>query len=119
MKKIKGVLINNFIPLFVVYYFTLFLDTTSLIVDYPYLEIISKIIRYIIYIPLAIRLFLLLPEYKELLFGTKWKEKTKLTKLIYIICTIMFIGLIISAITTSNRRNLFIIFILLSAYKTD
>lgn len=119
MKKIKGFLLNNFIPLFVVYYFTLFLDTTSLIVDYPHLETISKIIRYIIYIPLAIRLFLLIPEYKELLFGTKWKEKTKLTKFIYIICTIMFIGLIISAITTSNRRNLFIIFVLLSAYKTD
>ena len=119
MKKVKEFFSNNFIILYIAYFFTLFLDTTSLIVDYPRLETISKLVRYIIYIPLAIRLFFLLPEYKKLLFDTKWKQKTRLTKFIYIICSIMFIGLIISAITTTNRRNLFIIFILLCAFKTD
>ena len=119
MEKFKSFLMNNFIAFFVIYFFTLFVDTTSLIVDYPVLEKMSKIIRYLVYIPMAMRLVFLLPEYKKLFTKKNKKDKSKLLEFAFIIFVIMVIGLIISAITTTNRRNLFVIFILLSAYKTD
>lgn len=119
IKKIKDFLINHFIVLYVIYFCTLFLDITSLLVDYQSIETVAKVVRYLVYALFAIRLILLLPEYKKLVCETKWKEKTKLTKFIYIIFGIMILSLIICAATTPNRRTLFVIFVLLTAYNTN
>ena len=38
MKKIKDLVLNNYIIIYIIYFGTLFLDATALIVDYPILE---------------------------------------------------------------------------------
>lgn len=119
IKKIKDFIINNFMTLYIVYFCTLFIDITSLLIDYPAIETIVKVARYLVYVLFVTRLILLLPEYKKLVCETKWKEKTKLTKFIYIIFGIMILSLLICAATTPNRRTLFVIFVLLTAYNTD
>ena len=75
MNKVKNIILNNFMAIFIVYYCTLFLDTTTLVVDYPIIEIISKITRYLIYIIFGIRIIFLLPEYKKDITKVKWSEK--------------------------------------------
>ena len=102
-----------------VYYLTLFIDTTSLEVDYPIIAIFSKILRYSVYILFFIRFLFILSEYKKNIFQEKWKEKSIIIKGIYIVSIIIFISLIINCITTRNKRMIFLILILLSSYKTD
>ena len=119
MKGIKNFFISNFLLIYVIYFFTLFLDSTALEVDYMFLDKAAKIIRYFTYFLFLIRLIFLLPEYKKLILRTKWKDKSNYTKILYITTIVMIIGLIISAIVTTNRRNLFIIFVLICSLKTD
>ena len=85
---------NNFILFFILYYFTLFLDTTSLEIDYPIIETISKILRYVAYFLFFIRLICILPEYKKDIFGKKWKDNSFIVKCIYIVIIIMIISLV-------------------------
>lgn len=119
IKKLKSFVLNNFLILFTIYYCTLFLDTSSLEIDYPPIEIISKIIRYAIYILLFIRLISILPCYKEDISKAKWKEKPIFVKFIYFLIIIMMISLTINFITTKNKRMLFLMLLLMSSYKTD
>ena len=110
---------NNFILFFILYYFTLFLDTTSLEIDYPIIETISKILRYVAYFLFFIRLICILPEYKKDIFGKKWKDNSFIVKCIYIVIIIMIVSLVINFLTTGNRRLIFLIFVLITCYKTD
>lgn len=115
----KKFLTNNFILLFTLYYCTLFIDTTSLVVDYPILEFVSKIARYIVYFLFFVRLILILPEYKKEIIEVKWKSKTLIIKLVYILLALMIFSLIVNFIITKNKRMLFVIFVLFTSYKTD
>lgn len=115
----KKFLTNNFILLFTLYYCTLFIDTTSLVVDYPILEFISKIARYIVYFLFFVRLILILPEYKKEIMEVKWKSKTLIIKLVYILLALMILSLIVNFIITKNKRMLFVIFVLFTSYMTD
>lgn len=119
LKRIKNVIINNFTLIYILYYCTLFLDATSIEVDYPILQAISKIIRYILYIVFFIRLIFIIPEYKKEILNIKWKEKPLFIKCIYFILAIMFISLLINLVSTGNKRLLFPIFIIIVSYKTD
>ncbi len=119
IKKVKDTNSNNFLLIFCIYYFTIFLDSTSLEIDYPVIEVISRIIRYGVYILLFLRLFFILPYYKVALKEKKWKQKTLLTKIMYIVLFVATISLILNFIITRNKRLFFLIFILLSSYKTD
>ena len=119
MKNIKNFFMNNYMIIFIAYFTTLFIETTSLVVDYPILESISKSVRYITYLMFFTRLVLLLPEYKKTIFNTPWKDKPGLIKFTYIILIIMILSLMICVIKTSNIRMMFLILILLSAYRTE
>ena len=119
MNKVKNIILNNFMAIFIVYYCTLFLDTTTLVVDYPIIEIISKITRYLIYIIFGIRIIFLLPEYKKDITKVKWSEKKLIIKVTYILIIILFISLVINLIITHTKRMLFVLLLLLATYKTD
>lgn len=119
IKKLKDIIFNNFLLIFCIYYFTIFLDATSLEIDYPVIELISKIIRYAMYLLFFIRLIFVLPYYKEDIKEKKWKQKTLLVKITYVILFILVISLILNFIITKNKRMIFLILVLLSSYKTD
>ena len=119
IKKLKDIIFNNFLLIFCIYYFTIFLDATSLEIDYPVIELISKIIRYAMYLLFFIRLIFVLPYYKEDIKEKKWKQKTLLVKITYVILFILVISLILNFIITKNKRMIFLILVLLSAYKMD
>ena len=118
-QKKKGTSFNNFLLIFCIYYFTIFLDATSLEIDYPIIEIISKIIRYVMYMLFFIRLICIVPYYKKELKEKKWQHQALFVKMFYIITFIAIISLVINLIVTKNKRLLFLIFVLLSSYKTD
>lgn len=119
IEKIKDINLNNFLLMFYIYYFTLFLDASSLIIDYPIIEVITKIIRYAVYLLLFIRLIFILPYYKNDIKEKKWKQKSLLVKITYVMLIMFSISLIINFITTKNKRMMFLILILLSSYRTD
>ena len=119
IKKLKDLIFNNFLLIFCIYYFTIFLDATSLEIDYPVIELISKIIRYAMYLLFFIRLIIVLPYYKEDIKEKKWRQKTSLVKITYVILFILVISLILNFIITKNKRMIFLILVLLSAYKMD
>ena len=85
IKKFKDIILNKYLIVFGIYYFTLFLDATSLEIDYPCIEVISKIIRYIIYMIFFARLIFLIPSYKKDIMEKNWKQKTVLIKIVYIL----------------------------------
>ena len=117
--KIKNFFLNNFLTFFSIYYLTLFLDTTTLEIDYPVIEDISQIIRYIMYIMFFIRIILLLPQYKKDILENKWKENNIIIKILYCMMFVIGISALINSITTIDRSMLFLILILISSYKTN
>ena len=42
---IKKFILNNYLFMFILYYCALFMEATSLEVDYPYIEVIAKYVR--------------------------------------------------------------------------
>ena len=119
LSKIKEFVLKRQIVFFIMYYITLFIDTTCIEIDYPITESIVGIFRYIVYIFLFIRLVLILPDYKKTVFDTKWKDKSKLSKFLYLVVGILLISIFISFIVTQNRRLIFLVFVLLAFYDTD
>ena len=117
--KIKGFVLNHYTEFFMIYFCTLFIDTTALIVDYPFLERITQIIRYVVYVLMFLRLMCIIPEYKKQIIETKWKEKDSYIKFLYFILVVIIISLIINFFVTKSKRMLFLVLILLSAYDTD
>ena len=73
---IKKFILNNYLFMFILYYCALFMETTSLEVDYPYIEIIAKYVRYVAYLLFFIRIIFLLPEYKKNILSRIVRSKT-------------------------------------------
>lgn len=119
LSKIKEFVLKKQIVFFIMYYITLFIDTTCIEIDYPITESIVGIFRYIVYIFLFIRLVLILPDYKKTVCDAKWKDKSKLIKLLYLVVSILLISIFINFIVTHNRRLIFLVFVLLAFYDTD
>lgn len=116
---IKKFILNNYLFMFILYYCALFMEATSLEVDYPYIEIIAKYVRYVAYLLFFLRIIFLLPEYKKNILSDKWKSKAFIIKCIYVLIAIMFISILINFFTTKNKRIIFLILVLLASYKTD
>lgn len=119
LSKIKEFVLKRQIVFFIMYYITLFIDTTCIEIDYPITESIVGIFRYIVYIFLFIRLVLILPDYKKTVCSEKWKDKSKLSKFLYLVVGILLISIFINFIVTHNRRLIFLVFVLLAFYDTD
>ena len=119
LKKLKGIIANNFLTIYIIYYLTLSIDATSLAIDYPFLVTIAKIVRYLTYVLFFIRIIYLLPEYKKIITEKKWKDKDKNIKLMYILTLIIFIALMVNLVITKNKKLLFLMMILVSSYNTD
>ena len=119
LNKIKEFVLKRQIVIFIMYYITLFIDTTCIEIDYPITEIVVGTFRYIIYVFLFIRLLFLLPDYKKAVFSVKWKDKSKLSKLLYLVIGVLLISVFINFIVTQNRRLIFTIFVLLAFYDTN
>lgn len=116
---IKKFILNNYLFMFILYYCALFMEATSLEVDYPYIEVIAKYVRYVAYLLFFVRIIFLLPEYKKDILSDKWKSKAFIIKCIYVLIEIMFISILINFFTTKNKRIIFLILVLLASYKTD
>lgn len=119
IEKTKKILKNNFIIIFILYYCTVFMDITSLEVDYQILEKIVKVLRYGVYLLCVGRIMVILPEYKKDIFNTKWREKSRIIKFSYLLIIVMAISLLVNFAITSNRRMIFLFLMLVASYKTD
>ena len=93
---IKKFILNNYLFMFILYYCALFMEATSLEVDYPYIEVIAKYVRYVAYLLFFVRIIFLLPEYKKDILSDKWKSKAFIIKCIYVLIAIMFISILIN-----------------------
>lgn len=119
MKKFNAVITKNYILFFNLYFISIFLKSTTLVVDYPILNTIQKAIRFIAFLFMLIRLIILLPEYYNQIREKKWKEKSKLEKIILITAGILLIAEIINFILYRDIRLLSITLVILSAYNVD
>ena len=108
-EKIK----DSYILFYIFYFITLFVDTTTLIVDYPVIVLITKVIRYFTYILFFSRFILILPKILKEFTNIKI-SKTKV--LIISLCVLFFIGLVGNLICTGKTRFIFLFLVLLASY---
>lgn len=112
MEKIK----NNYMLFFSVYFITIFLDITTLKIDYPIIEMICKIIRYVTYIMFTLRLVLVFPDIRKNMKKIKMNDK-KIA--IIVLLVVLLISIIGNCIVTGDRRLLFLALVLISSYSTN
>lgn len=119
MKKFNKWIIDHYIILFNLYFISIFLKSTTLTIDYPFINTVQKIVRCIAFAFMMYRLILLLPDYIMLLKCKKWKEKTRFEKLVVSTITMLLFGEIINFILYRNIRLVSITLVIISAYKVD
>ena len=116
---IKNILLKKYIFVYVLYFLIIFLETTTFVIDYPWIFEIMKVVRYGLYAFFILRIFIMIPEIiKELNFKS-WKNKTIINRFIIVILFIFFASIAINFITTGNKRMVILMIVLLASYKTD
>ena len=122
-KKMKEKIISfskkNYLLFFNLYYISIFLKSTTLIIDYPTIYILEKIIRIIAFVPMVIRAIIVLPNISKLLLKAENNEKRTKNKIIFLGIIIVAIALLVNAIKTRNIRLLLIGVVVISAYNID
>lgn len=119
IEKIKNVIRNNYLIIYIIYFCIIFIDTTTFTIDYPVILPITKVIRYIVYVLFLLRFIILLPDYIKKLNLKNWKNKNNLNKFVIIISVVVGICAIVNFIKTGNKRILILMLVLLSSYQTD
>ena len=107
---------ENYMVLFCIYFVTIFLDTTTLRIDFPILETVCKIIRYIIYSLFIIRTIMVLPDIKKNIIKLKISKEN-----IVILTFILFfiISIIGNFVITGEKRLIFLSLVLIASYNVD
>lgn len=119
MKKFNAAITKHYILFFNLYFISIFLKSTTLVVDYPILNTIQKTIRIIAFLFMLIRLILVILEYYNKIIGKKWKDKTKLEKIILVTLGTLLIAEIINFALYRDIRLLSITLVILSSYKVE
>lgn len=114
-KRVIDFFYNNYIWFFDLYFISIFIKSSSLIIDYPILQTVQKILRIVAFILLFIRFVIILPDLFEKLKTSKYgKIKTMLFFSILIIAV-----LINFKVTSWNIKILSLGLVVVSAYKVD
>ena len=112
-EKIIDFFKNKYLWFFNLYYISIFLKSTTLIIDYPFLYTFEKILRIIAFILMLTRFIIIFPElYKQV-------KKLKNHNIIVAFTAIVFVATLINAIKVRNYRVITIALVVLSAYKVD
>ena len=112
-EKIIDFFKNKYLWFFNLFYISVFLKSTTLIIDYPFLHIFEKILRIIAFILMLVRFVIILPElYKQI-------RKSKNYKIIVTFTIIVFVAVLINTIKVKNYRIITAALVVLSAYKVD
>lgn len=109
INKIK----DNYMMIFCIYFITIFLDITTLKIDYPICEIICKFVRYITYILFLVRLILIFPNIKRDI------KKIKINKrkvIIISLILLLLLSIVGNLIATGDKRLFFLFLVLISSY---
>lgn len=114
--KIISFFKNKFLLFYSLYFSAIFLKATSLIVDYPILNIFEKIIRVLSLFLLIIRIFILMYENKE-----KLMKYILNTKNIYkiILAILLLISLLINFFITFDIKLISLVIIGVASYGED
>ena len=104
---------NKYFLFFNLFYISIFLKSTTLIIDYPVLYTLEKLLRIIAFILMFIRFIIIFPElFKQI-------KKIKNYKLLLSFAAIVFVAVIINTIKIRNFRIITVGLVVLSAYKVD
>lgn len=114
MKKILNIIKNNYIVIFCIYFISLFLETTILLVDYPIFEKIFKYTRYFTYLLFLIRLVLVFPN-----MVNDFRKREKKQHFLIFIVILFLITVLLNFYFTRQKRLLFLMLVLLSSYKVE
>ena len=107
---------ENYILLFCIYFVTIFLDTTTLRIDFPILETVCKIIRYIIYSLFIIRTIIVLPDIKKNVIKLKISKENIVILTFILLFIISIIG---NFVITGEKRLIFLSLVLIASYNVD
>lgn len=107
---------ENYISLFCIYFVTIFLDTTTLRIDFPILETVCKIIRYIIYSLFIIRTIMVLPDIKKNIIKLKISKENIVILTFILLFIISIIG---NFVITGEKRLIFLSLVLIASYNVD
>ena len=109
---------NNFIIFFSFYFVAMFLETTTIDINFENLGIITSIIKYVAYFMFFCRLILILPDYKEKIEEFS-KNNNKYYLIIAVVILVFFLSLIFTFAHTGNKKYIMIFLVLISSYGTD
>ena len=116
MEKLKELIYKNYMYFFYLYFLSIFLKSTTLVIDFPILGIIEKIIRCTAFLFMLIRTLIVFPEVYHKIVNEKWGNKSKLEKILIILFIILIIAEIINFILYRSIRILSITLVVISAY---
>ena len=116
MERLKEFIYKNYIYFFDLYFLSIFLKSTTLVIDFPMLAIIEKIIRCIAFCFMVTRTLLVMPEVYQKVINVEWKDKSKLEKISIILFIVLIIAEIINFILYRSIRILSITLVVISAY---
>ena len=114
MTKIKNIINHGWIVFFVLYFVSVFIDSTTLFTRYPIVDSICLYLRYIIYLYFILRIVVNIKSIYRVL-----TKSTKLSVLLAIIVFLLVVALIVNYTITGNRRLLSLMVILLSSFDVD
>lgn len=107
---------DNYILFFTLYYICIFMNSTSIIIDYPLLDMIEKIVRLISLILMSIRILINFFESKGLFFNFLRNKNY----IIYLVLAILFfLSVGVNALIIKNIKWISLIIVVLSAYDED
>ena len=113
IEKIK----NNYMLFFCFYFITIFVDITTLKIDYPITETICKIVRYVTYIMFTFRFIVILPDIIKNVKKIKIKDKNVIITIVLLV--VLLISIVGNFIVTGDKRLIFLLLVLLSSYDTN
>lgn len=109
LKKVK----DSYLYIFIIYFITMLIDTTTVVIDYPICSTVSKIVRYGTYFCFLIRLFLVFPDMMKNIKKIKL-NKAKVFLLIMIM--LLLLSIVGNVVCTGEKRLILLLLVLLSSY---
>ncbi len=118
-KRIISFFNKHYIFFLNIYLISIFLKSSSLIIDYPMIRIVERILRVIALLLMLIRVVVIIPELKKIVLNFKWENSDIKEKVLFITLILLIVGIIVNTIKIKSIRLLSIALVILSAYNIN